>query len=151
MAGKTTADSAHGSGRSLARFVGMAVLLTCGIGAIGYVPTRRLVGEVAAAAIGLGSGASLVGAICGAAVLVARRGSPAREIGSVVIQAMLVRMMVTAALAAVAVVAKAAPVAPLLFWVAISYVSLLTVDTLFALRIVSGQIESPQAREEPKE
>jgi hypothetical protein len=138
VTGKAKSDAEPRPVRCLARFVGIAILITIAAGTVGFIPTRRMIGEAAATVIGLGSGASLFGAICGAAVLVARRGAAAREVGSVVVQAMLVRIGATGALATLAAVSKAVPTAPLLLWVAISYVVLLPVDTHFAVRMVAG-------------
>ncbi len=123
--------------RRFVRFLGIATLLTVVLIAIGVVPTQRVLGQPAMAVVVLGCGISLFASVCGAVAILANLPVSAVRVGPVVVQAMLVRFLVTAALTAAMVVGDFVPRTPLLLWVAVSYMVLLIVDTHFAVRMTA--------------
>ena len=103
--------------------------------ALGYLPTKRLGGPGAVSAMLAGCAISLVASIVGSIpIIVASRG-PGRQMPTAVMLSTALRLMVVLALALSAALSGWFERAPLLVWVAISYVLLLATDTVFAVRV----------------
>jgi hypothetical protein len=116
------------------RFLMWASAAAAALALLGWVPTRRLAGSeglpalVAGCAVGLL--ASLVGGI---PVALGRRAGPGAGY-QMTMASMAVRLAVVAALGLAAALSGAFEIAPLLLWVAISYMGLLVVDTWYAVK-----------------
>ncbi len=115
------------------RFLAWVVAVTAALALVGWVPTRRLGGEEAIPAMLAGCAVGiLASALGGVPIALVRGGQTART------QALLLSMAIR--LGAVVILAVAAVLsgwflrAPLLLWVAISYVVQLVVDTRYALQ-----------------
>lgn len=127
-----------------ARFLILAGAVVVFVAGVGYVPTKRLAGSDGTLAMAVGCGISLIASAMGAVpVVLARRqmGTDSQAAGrrlNAVMMSMVVRFFVVLILGVAAALSRVFETAPLLVWLAISYVVLLTVDTFFALRAVKG-------------
>ena len=120
----------------------LAGVVTAAMVAIGYVPTKRVGGSEAVPAMLAGCAISLFGSLTGAVpIAVAWRGG-GRNVLKTVLLAMVLRFLVVLVLALSAALSGWFDRAPLLVWVAISYVLLLSVDTAYAVRF-SGSVQTP--------
>jgi hypothetical protein len=121
-----------------ARFLALATVVTAAVGAVGYVPTRRLAGEeglpalVAGCLIGL-----LSSALGGLPVALGRDRSPAGRV-TLMMGSTAVRLLAAVLLGVAAVLSGRFATKPLLLWGAISYAALLAVDAWYALRTQTG-------------
>jgi len=109
------------------------MILTC---LVGVWPTYRLAGWPAVTAMGVGAAISLFGCVLGSSligVMLARR----PELGghSVMAGASL-RFAVVVALAGVVAWTRCVPAAPMLVWVAVSYVLMLATETVGLVRVI---------------
>lgn len=113
----------------------VSVAVTAVLVLIGYVPTFRLAGPAGFSALLAGCGISLVGSLAGSlpVVLARNNAAPARTLA--VLASTTLRFVVVVVLILAAALSGWFATAPLLIWAAISYLSLLVVDTLFALRL----------------
>lgn len=121
----------------VARFVALILVAAAALGAIGYLPTRRLGGAGAVRAMLLALGIVSLASVAGAVpVFLARQSGEPKAHAP--LAAMLVRLVTVALLALVVGVVLAPPLAPLLLWLGIGYVVLLVVDTAYALRLLGS-------------
>ena len=124
------------------RASGMQLLVF--VAGVGYVPTKRLAGSDGTLAMAVGCVISLVASAMGAVpVVLARRhvGTDSQAGGrrvTAVMMSMAVRFLVVLILAVAAALSGLFVTAPLLVWLAISYLALLAADTMFALRVLRG-------------
>jgi len=103
---------------------------------VGVWPTYRLAGWPAVTAMGVGAAVSLVGCVVGSAVIgmmLARRPELA---GHSVMAGASVRFAVVVALAGVVAWTRCVPAAPMLVWVAVSYVVMLATETVGLVRVI---------------
>lgn len=123
--------------KAFLRFVVLALVSVLVVGLLGWWPTRRLAGDQGLIALACGCGISLAGsllgalplAIAGTAVERPQSDSPlARILGPTAI-----RLTVVLVAGVAAALSGWFSISPLLIWLAISYIVLLPVDTLFAL------------------
>jgi hypothetical protein len=116
-------------------FLVCVVAVVGALAALGYVPTRRLGGEEAVAAMWAGCAVGAVASLVGLLPFVFGRGvsTPAGRFQAMLL-AMAVRFGVVLVLGLVAALSGWFEHGPLLLWIAISYVALLAVETRFALR-----------------
>lgn len=127
-----------------ARFLILAVAVVVFLAGVGYVPTKRLAGSDGTLAMAAGCFISLIASAMGAVpVVLARRQrgtdsqAAARRTTSVMMS-MAVRFLVVLIMGVAAALSGLFVTAPLLVWLAISYVVLLAADTVFALRALNG-------------
>jgi hypothetical protein len=123
------------------RFLAWTVALAAGIALLGYLPTKRWGGEGAVRAMLAGCGVGTVAsALGGVPVLLFW------EVGGAtgVLAAMAVRFAAALGLGLAAALTGSFERGPLLLWMAISYMVLLTVDTRYAL----GGFLSPKHEKE---
>lgn len=124
----------------LARFVGLALGAAVAVALIGYLPTRRLGGEGASAAMLLGCAVSFSASVVGMLPLLLAPpdlAAPDRTVRS--LGSMVLRLGVLVMLGAAAALAGIVPLRPLILWIALSHLALLGVDTLYALRLAGGR------------
>ena len=127
-----------------ARFLILAGAVVVFVAGVGYVPTKRLAGSDGTLAMAVGCVISLVASALGAVpVVLAQRhvGTDSQAAGrrvTAVMMSMAVRFLVVLTLGISAALSGLFVTAPLLVWLAISYVALLTADTMFALRVLKG-------------
>ena len=116
------------------RFLAWAAVVAVAVGAIGFWPTRRLAGDGGGPALVAGC---LIGflssALGGLPIVLVRDKSPASRVVASM-GAMGARLLAVAVLGAAAVLSGWFARAPLLLWIAASYVALLGVDAWYALR-----------------
>jgi hypothetical protein len=111
------------------RFLAWTVALAVGLALLGYLPTQRWGGESAVRAMLAGCGVGVVAsAVGGVPVLLGLPGATG------ILAAMALRFAVALGLSLAAALSGQFERGPLLVWVAISYMVLLTVDTRFALK-----------------
>jgi len=127
-------DSRPSTNVSYVRFVALAVVLCAGAMLIGYWPTVRLGGHEAVYGMFAGCGISLAASLLGAIPILAARRGLSTTILQAVLLSTLVRFIVVMMLALSAALSGWFERAPLLVWVALSYLVLLVADTLFAVR-----------------
>ncbi len=127
-----------------AKFLILAVAIVVFVAGVGYVPTKRLAGSDGTLAMAVGCVISLVASALGAVpVVLARRhvGTDSQAAGrrvTAVMMSMAVRFLVVLMLGVAAALSGLFVTAPLLVWLAISYLALLAADTMFALRVLRG-------------
>ena len=120
-------------GAQYARFLGLALGIVVALMAVGLVPTRRLGGDDAVAAMTIGCGISFVSATLAAWLLTAvRADSPAARMQRAFL-AMAARLAVVVVLGLAAVLSGELARMPLLFWLAASYVALLPLEVKLAI------------------
>ena len=120
-------------GRRYVRFLGLAILVVFVLIGIGWVPTRRLGGVTALAAMAAGCVISLVGAALAGWLLVVTSPKTPEARMQTAFLAMVVRLTVVAVLGLAAVVAGTFERTPLLFWLAAVYIALLPLEVKLAI------------------
>ena len=129
-------------GGDFARFLILAGAVVVFLAVVGYVPTKRLAGADGTLAMAVGCIISLFASAMGAVpVVMARRhvGTDSQAAGrrvTAVMMSMAVRFLVVLMLGVAAALSGLFVTAPLLVWLAISYLALLAADTVFALRVL---------------
>ena len=121
------------TGRGYLGFSGWACGTTVLLVLLGWLPTKRYAGSDALLSMFAGCGISLFASLAGAVPILRARGKPAREAIVAVMAAMGLRVCLVVILGLAAVLSGWFQVAPLLIWLALSYVVLLVVDTRLAV------------------
>ena len=126
----TTSSSAIGR---YARFLGLAVAIVVALCAVGFLPTRRLAGGDAVAAMVAGCAISLVSAaLAGGLLIVVSAETPEARMQRGFL-AMVVRLVVVIVLGIAGALSGEFARAPLLFWMAAAYVALLPLEVRLAI------------------
>jgi len=136
------------SGRRYLRFALLALAVTAGLIALGWIPTLRRAGAEALPSLIAGCTVSFAAGLAGGLVLKladpesnlttgAARSAAAAWAMTAGLQAMGVRLLVLVALGSAIGFADMVPLEPFLLWMVISYLALLPVETRFALIDVS--------------
>lgn len=116
-----------------ARFFGLAVATVCVVGALGYLPTRRMAGDDAIPAMAAGCAIGLVSAALAGALLVAVGAETPNAKMQRAFLAMAIRLAVVVVLGAAATLSGVLHRMPLLFWLATTYVLLLPLEVRLAI------------------
>lgn len=119
-------------------FFGLSVGVTVGLVLIGALPTKHYAGADALLSMLAGCGVSLLASLVGAVPILRARGKPAREAAVAVMAAMGLRFVLVLMLGLAAALSGWFQAAPLLIWLALSYVVLLIVDTCFAASVLKS-------------
>jgi len=119
--------------RRYARFLGLAVAIVVALGAVGVLPTRRLAGPEAVAAMIAGCAISLVSAALAGLLLVTVSGDTPDARMKRSFLAMVVRLAVVVVLGMAAALGGVFAPQPLLFWIATGYVALLPLEVRLAI------------------
>ena len=117
-----------------ARFLSVAVAIVIGLGAVGWLPTRRLAGDGAVAAMVVGCGISLLSAALAGWLLIAVNVDTPEARMQRGFLAMVVRLAVVAVLGLAAALSGEVARQPLLFWIAATYVALLPLEVKLAIQ-----------------
>jgi hypothetical protein len=120
-------------GRRYARFLGLAVAIVFGLCAVGWLPTRRLAGPGAVAAMAAGCAISLVAAALAGWLLIVVGGETGEARMQRSFLAMVVRLAVVVVLGLAAALSGELARQPLLFWIATAYVALLPLEVKLAI------------------
>ena len=120
------------------KFVAASTGLILVLAAVGFALTQRIAGPEGLPAMLAGCGASLLGAWCGVVPLALAGGSDPRRRFEAVAIGTMVRFAVTLSVALGLALLTALPRGPLLIWVAVSYVGLLALETIVAVRLSRG-------------
>lgn len=115
------------------RFLSLAGLVVVLLGAVGFLPTRRLAGDDAIAAMVAGCLIGLLSAALAGLLLVAVAGDTPTARMQRAFLAMAVRLAVVAVLGLAAALSGELARTPLLFWVATTYVALLPLEVVLAI------------------
>jgi hypothetical protein len=129
------------------RFLAWTVALAVGIALLGYLPTKRWGGEGAVRAMLAGCGVGTVASALGGVPVLLFSGVGGASGASGVLAAMAVRFAAALGLGLAAALTGSFERGPLLLWLAISYMVLLTVDTRYAL----GGFGSPKHEKKEQE
>lgn len=116
-------------GAAMARLLGLALVTGLVLAAIGYLPTRNLVGTSGVAAMLTGICVGLVSAAAGMVPPILSLNSVAIERQKSLMVGAGVRFLVTLLLTVSTVFSGFLPRTPLVVWIAIAYLVLLLVDT----------------------
>ena len=116
-----------------ARFLSVAVAIVIGLGAVGWLPTRRLAGDGAVAAMVVGCGISLLSAALAGWLLIAVNVDTPEARMQRGFLAMVVRLAVVAVLGLAAALSGEVARQPLLFWIGTAYVALLPLEVKLAI------------------
>ena len=128
----TTTSSSPAIGR-YARFLGLAVAIVVALCVVGFLPTRRLAGGDAVAAMVAGCAISLVSAaLAGGLLVVVSAETPEARMQRGFL-AMIVRLVVVIVLGIAGALSGEFARAPLLFWMAAAYVALLPLEVRLAI------------------
>ncbi len=115
------------------RFVAVALGVTAALVGVGYWPTKNLGGAEAVPSMLAGCGVSVLGSIIGGIPIARARGGRPQNMLTTVLMSTAVRLAIVMVLAVAAAWSGFFQRGPLLIWVAISYMILLVVDTIFAV------------------
>ncbi len=107
------------------------------LAAIGYVPTTRLGGPEAVPAMLAGCAVSTLASLFGAVPTLLALRKPAKFLPQSILLSTALRFLVVLLLTLATALSGWFDAAPLLVWIAISYVVLLLVDSVYALRLSS--------------
>jgi len=120
-------------GRRYARFLGLAVAIARSLCVIGWLPTRRLAGAGAAAAMLAGCAISLLSAaLAGWLLILVPAETPEARMRRGFL-AMVVRLAVVVVLGMAAALSGELARQPLLFWIGTAYVALLPLEVRLAI------------------
>ena len=119
--------------RRYARFLGVALAIVVALGAVGFLPTRRMAGPDAVAAMMAGCAISLVSAGLAGLLLIAAAGDTPDARMKRSFLAMVVRLAVVVVLGIAAAQSGVFARQPLLFWIATAYVALLPLEVRLAI------------------
>lgn len=134
----------HLFARKYLRLAAAGLLTALLLAALGYFPTVRLAGGGAAAGMVAGIAVSLTAGLIGAVpVGLAAIRSPEKTPQAVLLSTTL-RFLVVLALAASLILSGWFDRAVVGVWVGISYIAMLAVDTIFAVRLV-GAVRGPKS------
>ena len=128
------------------RFLAGLVLICGGLVSVGYIPTARVAGEGAAAAMFAACALSLIGSGAGGLAVAAAAAKAIEPGPGPTLAAMAIRLGVVAGGATLATLAGAFEARAFLVWVAVSYLALLPADVRYALTTTT---ERPEPRPEP--
>ena len=128
------ASSGASLGGRYVRFLGLAAVVVTALVGIGFFPTRRLGGEAALPAMVVGCLISLIAAGIAARLLVAADDRTPSTRMHAAFRAMVVRLSVAGVLGLAAALSGELARAPLLFWLATSYVVLLPLEVRLAIK-----------------
>ncbi len=123
--------------RWYAAAIGVALAVVTLIGAIGYWPTLRLGGRGAVPAMAVGCAISWIASCVGAVPLAWATARRSAQQANAILVSTGVRFLTVLALVVPAVFSGWLDRTPLVIWVAISYLLLLVVDTMFAIRLTN--------------
>jgi hypothetical protein len=116
-----------------ARFLTVAVAIVAGLCAMGWLPTRRLAGADAVAAMVAGCAISLIAAALAGWLLIVVGGETPEARMQRGFLAMVVRLAVVVVLGIAAALSGELARQPLLLWIAIAYVALLPLEVKLAI------------------
>jgi hypothetical protein len=116
-----------------ARFLTVAVAIVVGLCAIGWLPTRRLAGADAVAAMVVGCAISLISAALAGWLLIVVGGETPEARMQRGFLAMVVRLAVVVVLGMAAALSGELARQPLLFWIGTAYVALLPLEVKLAI------------------
>ncbi len=117
------------------RFTGLLVAAAAVLAAVGYAPTLKRGGTEGIRAMWMAAGVNVLASSLAALTITLARIHPRRErLVSVLLGSLALRVVLVAALAAAALLGGGLARRPFLLWVAIGYVVLLPLDTLYAQR-----------------
>ncbi len=117
-----------------ARFLGVAVAIGVGLCAVGWLPTQRLAGPQAPAAMVAGCTISLLSAGVAGYLLTAVRADTPQVRMRRGFLAMIVRLVVAVVLGLAAALSGEFATSPLLFWLAMAYIALLPLEVRLAIQ-----------------
>ena len=117
-----------------ARFLGMAVAIVIGLCTVGWLPTQRLAGPRAPAAMVAGCTISLLSAGVAGYLLTAVRADTPQVRMRRGFLAMIVRLVVAVVLGLAAALSGEFATSPLLFWLAMAYIALLPLEVRLAIQ-----------------
>jgi hypothetical protein len=120
-------------GARYVRFLGLALAIVAALMAAGFVPTRRLAGGDALAAMAAGCGISFVSAALAGWLLAAVGAATPEARMQRAFLAMAVRLAVVVILGLAAALSGMFARMPLLFWLAATYVVLLPLEVKLAI------------------
>jgi hypothetical protein len=121
-------------GRYNARFLLLALAIVAALAAIGLLPTRRLAGAAAPAAMVAGCAISFVAAALAGWLLVLLPGDTPTARMQRAFLAMAVRLAVVVVLGLAAALSGELARMPMLFWLGAAYVALLPLEVNLAIR-----------------
>ena len=123
-------------GQTYARLVLASLGTALAVGILGYYPTLRIAGADGVTAMCAGIGVSVVAGCVGAIPIgLAGQGDPTR-VPQAILTATAVRFLVVMAITVSVVFSGWFERAALGLWIGISYLAMLLVDTLYAVRVV---------------
>lgn len=117
------------------KFLAISFAATLVIAGLGYWPTLRLAGDDAITAMVAGCFVSFVASGIGVIPVLLARRKPTSNITQAILISTGLRFIVVLMLTLSIALSGWFETAPLLIWVAISYMALLSIDTLFLVRV----------------
>lgn len=134
----TEIDSASTAGwRDYAGFLAMATATVALLMLVGLLPTRRLGGEDAVAAMLAGCAVSLVGSILGTVPVALTRDRSMPQAMPAILGSIVLRLGAVIALGVVVATTWQFDPAPLVLWLVIAHAGLLIADTSFTLKLLN--------------
>jgi len=137
-------DPTNVPARLLPRLVCASLGVAVGLGVIGFLPTVNIAGAAALTSMAAGIGISLLVSCIGALPVSFSAGGDPMRMPTVVMGATALRFVPALGLTAAAALSGLFNRNVLVMWVALSYLALLAVDTVYAVRLVG-----PKRRAQP--
>ena len=125
------------SGGAFGRFLLLLVGVLAGLVVLGYLPTVRLAGVEGLKGMWVGVSISLIGSVIGSIPLVWAGHKGAENATAAILGSMVIRFGLVLALTLLVVLTGAVAKAPLLIWVATSYLAALVVDSRYASKLAA--------------
>ena len=119
-----------------AAFVGIGLVTALSVAAIGYYPTERHAGGGGALSMLLGCGVSWIASCIGALPTASALSSRPKQAGTAVLASTMVRFVTALVLVVPLVLSGWFDRTVLVLFVAVSYLMMLMVDTLLAVRMI---------------
>lgn len=117
------------------KFLALSFTATLIIAGLGYLPTLQIAGENAIKAMVAGCFISFLASGIGVIPVLLARREPTSNITQAILISTGLRFLLVLMLTLSIALSGWFETAPLLIWVAISYMALLTIDTLFLVRV----------------
>lgn len=117
------------------KFLAISFAVTLVTAGLGYLPTLRIAGENAIIAMIAGCCISFIASGIGVVPVLLAQREPTSNITQAILISTGLRFVVVLMLTLSIALSGWFETAPLLIWVAISYMALLTIDTLFLVRV----------------
>jgi len=127
------------------RFVGLALVTAAAICGFGYYPTLLIAGSAGLVAMFVGCAVSFIAACGGAVPIALAMSRRPKDVSMAILSATGVRFLVVLAMVAPLALSNRFETTAMVLWTGISYMLMLVVDTMFALRMMRRLVQGEES------